>query len=95
MGVDPFDKTRFRFFAGHLLISFRETETGVRGDILPFHLIAQHQTGIMVLSTVVPTNFVGVDSFDKMRFSIIAGHLPILLRETGDSGLLLDIFTFC
>jgi hypothetical protein len=35
----------------------------------------------MVLSTVVPTSFVGVDSFDKTRFRFIAGNLSILLRE--------------
>ena len=49
---------------------------------MPFHLIAQCQTGIVVLSTVAPTSFTCVDSFEKMRFRFIAEHLPILLQET-------------
>jgi hypothetical protein len=42
----------------------------------------------MVLSTVVPTFFTGVDSFGKMRFRFIAGHLPISLpeRKSGREG---------
>jgi hypothetical protein len=67
--VTFFDKTRFRLFPGHLPISLWEIETGGRGDVLPFHLIAQR-------------SFVGVDSFDKTRFRFIAGHLPISLPET-------------
>jgi hypothetical protein len=35
----------------------------------------------MVLSTVVPTSFVGVDSFDIMIFRFIAGCLSLLLLE--------------
>jgi hypothetical protein len=44
------------------------------------------ETGIVVLSTVVPTSFAGVDSFDKTRFRLIARHLPISLRETETGG---------
>ena len=40
----------------------------------------------MVLSTVVPTFFTGVDSFDKTRFSVIAGHPSLLLREITSVG---------
>ena len=36
----------------------------------------------MVLSTVVPTSFAGVDSFDKMRFRFIAGHPSLLWHKT-------------
>jgi hypothetical protein len=39
VGFDSFDKTRFRFIAGNLSILLWETETGRRGDVLPFHLI--------------------------------------------------------
>jgi hypothetical protein len=39
VGVDSFDKTRFKFIAGHLSILLWEIESGVRGDVLPFHLI--------------------------------------------------------
>ena len=87
-GVDSFDKMRFRFIVRNISISLPEKETGGRGDVLPFHLIAQHKTEVMVLSTVVPTSFVGVDSVDKMRFRFISGHFPILLpeRETGGEG---------
>ena len=60
----------------------RKQKQGERGDVSPLHLIAQHQTGIMILSTVVPTSFAGVDSFDKTRSRFIVGHLPILLWET-------------
>ena len=38
------------------------------------------------MSTVVPTSFTGVDSFDKTRFMYIAGNLSILLRETESVG---------
>ena len=41
VGVDSFDKTRFRIIAVHPPLSLPEIETGGRGDILPFHLIAQ------------------------------------------------------
>jgi hypothetical protein len=56
----------------------------IRGgrNVLPFHLIAQHQTGIVVLSTVVQTSFMGVDSFDKTRFRFIAGSPSLSLQET-------------
>jgi hypothetical protein len=40
----------------------------------------------VVLSAVVPTSFVGVDSFDNMRFRFIPGHIPILLWETESGG---------
>ena len=36
----------------------------------------------MVLSTVVPTSFAGVDSFDKMRFRFIVGHPSLSLQQT-------------
>ena len=64
-----------------------------RGDVSQFHLIAQCYTGIMVLSTVAITSFAGVDSFDKMRFRFIAGHLPISLPKTkqGERG---DVLPF-
>jgi hypothetical protein len=42
VGVDSFDKTRFRFIAGNLSILLQEIETGGRGDVLPFHLIKSH-----------------------------------------------------
>ena len=60
---------------------------------MPFDLIAQRQTGIMVLSTVVPTSFVAVDSLDKTRFRFIPRHLQISLRgtETGGKG---DVLPF-
>ena len=72
MGLDSFDKTRFRFIAGHHNCCGKKDSGGGRGDVFPFHLIAQHKTGIMVLSTVVPTSFVGVDSFVKTRFKFFA-----------------------
>jgi hypothetical protein len=59
---------------------------GEMGDISPFHLIAQRLTVIMVLSTVVPKFFSGIDSFDKTRFRFIAIHLPILLPERESGG---------
>ena len=40
----------------------------------------------MVLLTVVPTSFMGVESFDKMRFRFIAGNLSISLQETETGG---------
>ena len=48
--------------------------------------VSQHETGIMVLSTMVPTSFMGVDSFDKMRFRFIAGDPSLLLWETESGG---------
>ena len=77
--VDSFDKTRFRFIMGHLRISLRGTYTGGEGVVLPFDLIAHRKTGIVVLSIVVPTYFVAVDSLDKMRFRLIVRHLQISL----------------
>ena len=41
VGVDSFDKMIFRFIAGHPSLSLWETKTGGRGELLPFHLIAQ------------------------------------------------------
>ncbi len=55
-------------------------------------LIGMHQTGIVVLSTVVPTSFMGVDSFDKTRFVLIAGGPSLSLQET-ESGRV-DISSF-
>jgi hypothetical protein len=42
----------------------------------------------MVLSTVVPTSFTGIDSLDKTTFRFKARHLPISLpeRESGGEG---------
>jgi hypothetical protein len=40
----------------------------------------------VVLSTVVPTSFAAVDSFDKTRFRFIAGHLRLSLREADTGG---------
>jgi hypothetical protein len=85
-GVDSFDKMRFRLIAGHLPILLREIETGVKGDILPFHLIAQHATRIVVLPTVILTSFAAVDSFNKVRLRLIIGHLSISLWETETRG---------
>ena len=47
----------------------------------------------MVLSTVVPTSLVAVDSLDKMRFRFIAEHIQILLwgTDTGGKG---DVLPF-
>jgi len=42
VGVDSFDKTRFRFIAGHPSLLLWETELGGRDDVLPFDLIVQH-----------------------------------------------------
>jgi hypothetical protein len=42
VGVDFFDKTRFRFIAGILSILLWDTETGGKGYALPFHLITSH-----------------------------------------------------
>ena len=61
-----------------------------RVDVLPFHVIAQHKTGIVVVSTVVTTSFTGVDSFDKMRFWFIAGHLPTSSWEISPNFYLLS-----
>ena len=47
----------------------------------------------MVLSTVVPTSFADVDSLDKTRFRLIAGHLRLLLRGT-DTGGKSDVLPF-
>ena len=49
----------------------QETESRGRGDVVPFDLIAHHYTGIVVLSTVVPTSFVDANSIDKTRFRFI------------------------
>ena len=76
MAVDSLDKTRFRFIAGHLRLSLWGTDMGGKSDVLSFDLIAQNlTTGIVVLSTMVPTSFVAVDSLDNMRFRFIAGQL--------------------
>jgi hypothetical protein len=91
--VDTFDKTRFRLIAGCPSLLLQETESEGRGDALPFHLIAQHETGIVVLSTVVLTSSMGVDSFDKLRFRIVAGIFPIFLWETA-SGVRGDVLPF-
>ena len=61
--VDSFGKTSFRFIAVCPSLSLQEIELGGRDDISPCDLIAQH--GIAVLSTVVRTSFVGVDSIDN------------------------------
>ena len=81
-GVDSFDKTRLRFIAGRPSLSLRQTELGGRRDISPFHLIAQHYSGIVVLLTVVPISFAGVDSYGKTRLRFIAGHPLLSLRQT-------------
>ena len=68
-GVDSFVKMKRLFLdISELVVS----------AVLTFDLIPQHDTGIMVLSTVAPISFAGVDCFDKMRFWFITGHLPIL-----------------
>jgi hypothetical protein len=67
-GVDSFDKTRFMFIVGHLPTFSWETNKRGRSDVSPFHLIAHHYTGIMVVSTVVTSSFVGGDSFENTRF---------------------------
>ena len=48
------------------------------------------------MSTVVPSSFVGVDSYDKMRFGFTAGSPSLLLWETelGGGGDVLP-FDFC
>jgi hypothetical protein len=75
VAVDSLDKTRFRFIAGHRVdYRFGEQTQEGKSDVLPFDLFAQHLTGIVVLSTVVPTSFAAVDSLDKTRFRFIAGH---------------------
>ncbi len=61
---------------------------------MSFDLIAQRLTGIVVLSTVVPTSFVAVDSLDKMRFRSIARHLRILLQGTDTGGGKGDVLPF-
>ena len=40
----------------------------------------------MVLSTVVPTSFTAVDSLEKKRFRLIAGHLRLSLQGTDTGG---------
>ncbi len=72
---------------------FLTENQGKRGDVLPFHLIPQRLTGIMVFSTVVPTYFTAVHSLDKTRFRFIAGHLPILFLDSyqGERG---DVWPF-
>ena len=47
---------------------------------MPFDLIAERQTGIVVLSTVVPTSFAAVDSLDKTRFRFIARHPGLFVQ---------------
>ena len=47
----------------------------------------------MVLSTVVPTSFVAVDSLDKTRFRFITGDLRLSLRGT-DTGGKSDVLPF-
>jgi hypothetical protein len=42
VAVDFFDKARFRFIAGILSILLWETDTGGKGDVLPFYLIISH-----------------------------------------------------
>ena len=42
------------------------------------------------MSTVVTTSFSGVDSFDKMTFRFIAGHLQTALREIAHNFYLLS-----
>jgi len=86
VGVDSVDKMRFRFITGNLSRLLWETETGGWGDISPFHLIAQHLFGIMVLSTGVPTSFMGGDSFDETAFRFIAGRPSLLLWKTESGG---------
>ena len=49
-----------------------ERESGGRNDVLTLDVITHHETGIVVVSNVVPTYFVGVESFDKTRFKVIA-----------------------
>jgi hypothetical protein len=86
-GVDSFDKARFRFIAGHPSLSLQETElSGGRDYLLPCDLIAERYAGSMVWSTVIPRSFTGIDSFDKIRFRFIAGHLPILVLKTETGG---------
>ena len=75
MAVDSLDKMTFRFIARHLHVLLLGTDTGGKGDVLPVDLIAQHETGIVGLSTVVPTSFKAVDSLNKTRFRFIARHL--------------------
>jgi hypothetical protein len=66
-GVDSFDKTRCRIIAGCPSLSLWETITGGRGYVLPFDLIAQHQTEIVVMSSVVPISLASLDSFDQQE----------------------------
>ena len=40
----------------------------------------------MVLSTVVPISFVGVESYEKTGFRPIAGHPSLSLQETETGG---------
>ena len=58
-------------------------------------LIGMWYTGIVVLSSVVPTSFVGVDSFDKTRFSFLQDILIIAgNRMRGWRGDVLPILWF-
>ena len=91
--VDSLGKTRFRFILGYLRLLLQGTVTGGKSDVLPFDLNAQHSAGIVVLSTVVPTSFMAVDSLDKTRFRFIMGHLGISLRGT-DKGGKSDVLPF-
>ena len=94
MGVDSFDKTRFRLIDGHPSLLFHETESGGRDDVLSFDLIAQYDTGMTVFSTVIPTSFPGVDSIDKAIFRFIAGHPSMSLQETELGGWSDDVSPF-
>ena len=72
---------------------YQKENQGERGDISPFHLIAQRITGIAVLSTVLPTSFTAVDSLDNTRFRFIAGYLRLSLWGT-DTGGKSDVLAF-
>ena len=54
---------------------------------ISFDFTALHYRGIVVLSTVVLTSLLAVDSLDKTRFRFIAGHLGISLRGTDKWGV--------
>jgi hypothetical protein len=97
VGVDSFDKTRFRFIVRHLPISFPERETGGEGCCLTISFDCSALNWDVVLLTVVPTSFAGVDSFHKTRFRFITRHLPISFpeRETGGEGCCLTISFDC
>ena len=56
-----------------------------RGEVLPFHLIAQCWSGIVVLSTVLSTSFTGVDSFNNTRFRFLleSSNTVVGIRNKG------------